>query len=266
MNCQRFEEIVSDIAREQILDASVRSDALAHGHGCGPCAIRLEDELAITDRLRKFAVKFDSIGAPPRVEAQVLAAFDDDTLKELQPAIMSRQRYWISAISAIAALVLVVFALSIIRSRQAVPPTEKPDAASIAEAGPANPNSSSPPASVTGQNDRGQVSIPVKRTSPIRHNRRNARSTTNQSKPTGYSEIATDFLPLTYGGTANLADGGRMVRVELPRSAMASFGLPVNMDRANERVKADVLLGVDGLAHAIRFVQRYPLTASNIKK
>jgi hypothetical protein len=27
------------------------------------------------------------------------------------------------------------------------------------------------------------------------------------------------------------------------------------MDRYNEKVKADVLLGVDGMAHAIRFVQ-----------
>jgi hypothetical protein len=36
---------------------------------------------------------------------------------------------------------------------------------------------------------------------------------------------------------------------------MANFGFPVNMDRYNERVKADVLLGVDGVAHAIRFVQ-----------
>jgi hypothetical protein len=27
------------------------------------------------------------------------------------------------------------------------------------------------------------------------------------------------------------------------------------MDRYNEKVKADVLIGVDGLAHAIRFVQ-----------
>jgi hypothetical protein len=50
-------------------------------------------------------------------------------------------------------------------------------------------------------------------------------------------------------------DGGQIVRVQLPRSAMASFGLPVNMERYNERVKADVLLGVDGVAQAIRFVQ-----------
>jgi hypothetical protein len=69
------------------------------------------------------------------------------------------------------------------------------------------------------------------------------------------TEIATDFLPMTYGGAMNLQEGGQMVRVELPRLAMASFGLPVNMDRANEKVKADVLLGIDGLAHAIRFVR-----------
>jgi hypothetical protein len=253
MNCQRFEEVASDIAREQILDASVRSDALAHCDGCEPCAVRLEDELAITDRLRNFAGSFDSIGAPARVEAQVLAAFEPRTLKEPQPAMVSRRRSWISAI---AALVLVVFALSIIRWRQAGPTTEKAGAGPIAKAGlPANPISSSPTASVVGPDDRSQVSIPPKRTSTIRHNGRNAKPATNQSKPIGNTEIATDFLPVTYGGTANLADGGTMVRVELPRSAMASFGLPVNMDRANERVKADVLLGVDGLAHAIRFVR-----------
>ncbi len=72
---------------------------------------------------------------------------------------------------------------------------------------------------------------------------------------TSTTEIATDFLPLSYGAATNLEEGGRMVRVELPHSALATFGLPVNMDRANERVKADVLFGVDGLAHAIRFVR-----------
>jgi hypothetical protein len=68
-------------------------------------------------------------------------------------------------------------------------------------------------------------------------------------------EIATDFMPLGYLNTATLQDGGQIVRVELPRSTLANFGLPVNMDRYNEKVKADVLLGVDGMARAIRFVQ-----------
>jgi hypothetical protein len=50
-------------------------------------------------------------------------------------------------------------------------------------------------------------------------------------------------------------DSGSLVRVELPRSALESFGLPMNMERAGERIKADVLVGSDGLARAIRFVR-----------
>jgi hypothetical protein len=68
------------------------------------------------------------------------------------------------------------------------------------------------------------------------------------------AEIATEFIPVSYSNIAALEQGGEIVRVELPRYALANFGLPVNMDRANERVKADVLLGPDGLAHAIRFI------------
>jgi hypothetical protein len=69
------------------------------------------------------------------------------------------------------------------------------------------------------------------------------------------AEIATDFIPLVQGGQFGQAEGGHLVRVELPRSAMASFGLPVNYERADGRVKADVLLGDDGIARAIRFVR-----------
>lgn len=68
-------------------------------------------------------------------------------------------------------------------------------------------------------------------------------------------EIATDFIPLMNGGQFAPEDGGQLVRVELPRTALASFGLPVNPERAGERVKADVLMGEDGMARAIRFVR-----------
>lgn len=69
------------------------------------------------------------------------------------------------------------------------------------------------------------------------------------------SEVTTQFLSLSYVSPVNLQDGGELVRVELPRSAMARFGLPVNIERYGERVKADVLVSADGLARAIRFVQ-----------
>lgn len=66
------------------------------------------------------------------------------------------------------------------------------------------------------------------------------------------NEITTEFIPLT-GFTQS--EGVHLVRVELPRSALASFGIPVNAEQSGGRVKADVLLGEDGTARAIRFVR-----------
>lgn len=72
----------------------------------------------------------------------------------------------------------------------------------------------------------------------------------------GETEIMTDFFALPQSNTLAQSDGGgHLMRVELPRSALATLGLPVNPERADERVKADVLIGDDGLARAIRFVR-----------
>ena len=68
-------------------------------------------------------------------------------------------------------------------------------------------------------------------------------------------EVSTDFVLVGYGSALDLQDGGQLVRVEWPRAALATFGLPLNMDRAGERIKADVLFGTDGRARAIRFVE-----------
>jgi hypothetical protein len=68
-------------------------------------------------------------------------------------------------------------------------------------------------------------------------------------------EVATDFLPLTYIAGPAASDSGHVVRMNVPRSALIAMGFPMNVDRAGELVKADVFVGDDGLARAIRFVQ-----------
>jgi hypothetical protein len=62
------------------------------------------------------------------------------------------------------------------------------------------------------------------------------------------------FIPLP--NAARLADTEdvNVVRVEVPRSAMIALGLEVNPERASELVAADVMLGPDGLARAVRFL------------
>jgi hypothetical protein len=68
------------------------------------------------------------------------------------------------------------------------------------------------------------------------------------------AEITTDYLPLTYLPDA-APDSGQVVRVRIARSALLAMGLPMDVERAGEMVKADVVIGDDGLARAIRFVQ-----------
>jgi hypothetical protein len=69
-------------------------------------------------------------------------------------------------------------------------------------------------------------------------------------------ESMTDFIPLVGDATpATPLEGGQLVRVQVPRAALASLGLPLNAERGNEPVKADVLVGYDGLARAIRLVR-----------
>lgn len=72
-------------------------------------------------------------------------------------------------------------------------------------------------------------------------------------------EVATAFLPLP-GATASPAEA-YVVRLELPRAALVSVGLDQTTgalisSRSANTVLADLLVGEDGLARAVRFVHQ----------
>ena len=46
-----------------------------------------------------------------------------------------------------------------------------------------------------------------------------------------------------------------VVRVQLPMSSLRLMGLLVSEESSAERIEADVLVGQDGLARGVRFVQ-----------
>ena len=64
-------------------------------------------------------------------------------------------------------------------------------------------------------------------------------------------ETKTDFIALSYAANT---DSGQIVRVKVPRSMMVSLGLTTNTEKNSELVTAEVILGDDGAARAIRFV------------
>jgi hypothetical protein len=68
------------------------------------------------------------------------------------------------------------------------------------------------------------------------------------------AEIATDFLAIPYAPPLYPGEGGQVIRVRLPRAAMSSVGLPAGENGWLEHVPADIVVGGDGIARAVRFV------------
>jgi hypothetical protein len=72
--------------------------------------------------------------------------------------------------------------------------------------------------------------------------------------PAAMREVTTEFFPLGFGSEWT-NEGGRVVRVRMPRSTVVSLGFPVAAERMEERVTADLVVSFDGTARAVRFVR-----------
>lgn len=65
-----------------------------------------------------------------------------------------------------------------------------------------------------------------------------------------------DFVAVTYTGDGGeSARGGRVVRVDFPRSTLFAMGFDVSLENDSPTVKADLLIGPDGVTRAVRLVE-----------
>jgi hypothetical protein len=264
MNCHDLEGIVNDLARGQIMEASAREKALAHTESCACCAMRLDDERALTAGLRAVTAGTAAEEASPLIASALLTAFREQHSAKPAPVFVGARysaRRWAYVAVGAAAVAVIVMLLSLSASRSKPPVPEKAGGAETAVP-PTHENRpavTEPPLSpVTGGEklavDRARPH--VKRTSSrIRNASQSNRAVNKPAESISDVEIATDFIPLMNRDSLAQLDSGQIMRVELPRSALMSFGLPMNMERADERIKADVLVGNDGLARAIRFIR-----------
>jgi hypothetical protein len=257
MNCQKFEGLANELARGQMMEVELRSEAEGHSANCPSCSAQLRDHEMLSHGLRLLGTEMNELQAPNQLEAGLLSAFREAQVVKQLPVSRNHRRYWLAAV---AALLLIVFSVIAFRMRNEPVPVQHQ--AELPSSGPKD----SPDLVKEETPQRREVVAdnpkPVRKHRPVVSNASmQARAGSNRKKDDSVvsnhatNEVATEFMPVGYLSVEALQDGGQIVRVELPRTALVKFGLPVNMDRYNERVKADVLIGLDGLAHAIRFVQ-----------
>jgi len=66
------------------------------------------------------------------------------------------------------------------------------------------------------------------------------------------AEIKTEFIALSY---ARNPESGQIVRVKVPKSMMVTLGLVASVEKPSSLVNAEVVVGDDGMTHAIRFIR-----------
>jgi hypothetical protein len=75
-------------------------------------------------------------------------------------------------------------------------------------------------------------------------------------KPITTVHDAGDFYAVSYAGDPNETErGGRIIRVDMPRSALFAMGVDIPLENESEVIKADLLVGTDGVTRAIRVVK-----------
>src|SRR5262249_45640778 len=260
MNCREFEDIVNDLVRAKIINAASRAAGMAHAEICGRCASRLADERALSAGLKSLAASDEEKAAQASVENVLLEAFRAQASNRLARRLRVRSRSWPRWALAAAAAILIAFGFIVYRALQneaqkdnkaltektpAPQPVVKREERFMKEiVEPEPPHESRAPRPRSG--NRLQLDKPIIRDSMTSYARDN--------------EYMTDFFPLSYSNDQRDTESDevirvQVIRVQMPRPALIAFGLPVNIERADVPVKADLLVGEDGMARAIRFVR-----------
>jgi hypothetical protein len=170
-------------------------------------------------------------------------------------------RRWIpAAVGSFASLAIVaVLALTVIDRNKTVTTTPTVSQVHVPDAAPEVARPDVPPNPVVSKLSAGRAQISddqgmrIEKASYQRP--ASSRVPNIRPRPASYKPEA-EFYPVAYtGDPAETAGGGRIIRVNLNRSAL--FALGVNMPLENDvaTVKADLLVGTDGVTRAVRLVE-----------
>jgi hypothetical protein len=260
MNCLEFDKIVTELADYQPMLSTTRDAGVSHAAWCADCARKLTDVRAVSAGLL-LAAGAEVETAPSTVKANLMAAFREQTARaevannvvEITDARKLRWPLKVGLIAAAAAVLLLAVIL----------PLWNPIFHQTASPGNAVANADkqvvAPPQKLVEQLIPVPESLPRAPASPVTK-RQPAKHKVElvperMTHETVAAKAADEYLPLTYLAKTTAMDTGTIIRVRLSRSALVSLGLPVNLENSSDSVSAEVVMGDDGVARAIRLVQ-----------
>jgi hypothetical protein len=239
MDCAQFQGVLHELNRPGTEGATLCDRALAHAELCGDCAVLLTEVESLDFALREAAAESAELQAPPRLETFLLQEF-----RREKSATASRGVRWQLAAFGVAAAVFLALGLSLHRQNLVTP-------------GGVNGTQKSPQTSAqTSDNTaatKTATTVPDA-DAPASTNHTQSIANSAQTAQASDTEYTTAYMPLPYAYDPSELEGGTVVRVVLPRAALASYGLPVEGMGVADHVTADMVVSQDGTPQAIRLV------------
>ncbi|MGH9709302.1 MAG: hypothetical protein ACRD37_01990, partial [Candidatus Acidiferrales bacterium] len=193
MKCAEFENVVHGVVRPDTLDKAAAVMAKFHAQTCERCAARLAQAQLLALALDAAAQDSAALEAPPHLESALVSAFREHHRGFERTRHERRTRLrWLegSALAVAAAVLLAIGAWNFSRPRVA----NIPGGHASRQGTPLAPEANS--ASSGSQNEMVETAV-------------------------AQSDATADFVPVPYGETFAPGDSGVIVRVEMPRSALA---------------------------------------------
>jgi hypothetical protein len=246
MKCEEFEAMGLDGGRDASRSESERTAAAQHVNSCARCAaLQSSWEHAATE-LRAFAEESAEVQAPARVEMRLRQEF------RTQHKTLRIRRTAVAAVWALAAAVVVIGAVGWVKWH---------DSRQVARGNAPNP------VTIHEPSQQPTVLPPIKEPETVIPNSQGPDSQTpvqnaaaprrkGAAKKPGSEVLVADNawsgFTLLPGVLPMDSDYGEILRVRMQRGALASFGLPVNEERASDWIQVDLLVGDDGSPQAVR--------------
>jgi hypothetical protein len=241
--CEEVRELLIAVARDEAVSLAGEKFVRDHVHSCPDCRRLLANQRMLSAGLSSVAAAAVT-GPPPALKAALLSEFRrQQKVTPIRRPIFK----WTAVAAAAAAAILIAFLA--IKPRHETPrvahaPALEP-AARVRATHPAPPPVPEPKPHVVAKTRRAPP-VPKPAAAPVPAPQPAAQEPT---------EIASDFFEIPYAEPLRPDQRADVFRIEMPRAGMAAYGLPVTGGRLDCRIKADVLMGEDGVARALRFIR-----------
>jgi hypothetical protein len=240
MTCHELREALVDHARDALTGAGSRAAMESHLEYCHACALEYARQRALTEGLRAVARASAHESASSTLEGRLMDAFAAQASVVPAPAVRRRLSPWLAAAASIAIVGGLAYGVAGRLKTETTGVPLKLDATGVR----LKPDATE------------EVRLKPDATGDATNTPNTGSARRPPSRPAARPGLKMDDF-VTLPGAIGLPsfESGRIVRVDLPVSSLPAYGVELVPDAARNEVQADVLVGQDGQARAIRLVR-----------